>query len=284
MAFIVELCQIAKAGLCNSRCSVARIPTFCHSTAGSSLFHTSSVDLEARVPNPQKRLQRPHLVNPKELDRYGNPIYRVRFDNAETRAQEDLLEPIEKWDLRNRVVYPPVEEVKKYYQDREEECPRIQPPFVVHSRQQIMASPKRLRFAAHMVLGMNVDEACDQLDLHPFEEAQELKETIREAQDLAVNNHGFEFRSNMYLAFSEVRKGQHYMGVRKLGKGRFVQMAYKYSNYIVCLVEGEAPKDLLPQDHEDGSWKMENRLRELRSRTIPWDFKFDRPHAGMKRS
>jgi len=283
MAFIAEFCQIAKAGMCSSRGFVARIP-FCHSKAGSSLFHTSSVDLEARVPNPQKRLQRPHLMNPKELDRFGNPIYRVRYDTAENRINEELLEPIEKWDLRNRVVYPPVEEVKKYYEDREEECPRIQPPFVVHSRQQIRADPKRLRYAAKMVEGMNIDEACDQLDLHPFEEAQELKETIREAQDLAVNDHGFEFRSNMYLAYSEVKKGQYFFGVRKKGRGILKKMAYKYSNYIVCLVEGEASKDFYPHDHEDGNWKMENRLRELRSRTIPWDFKFDRPHAEMKRS
>ena len=49
---------------------------------------------------------------------------------------------------------------------------------------------------------MNVDEACDQLDLHPFEQAQELKETIREAQDLAVNNHGFEFRSDIWRVFA----------------------------------------------------------------------------------
>ena len=61
----------------------------------------------------------------------------TRSDTAENRINEELLEPIKKWDLRNRVVYPPVEEVKKYYEDREEECPRIQPPFVVHSRQQI---------------------------------------------------------------------------------------------------------------------------------------------------
>ena len=91
-------------------------------------------------------------------------------------------------------------------------------------------------------------------------------------------------RSNMYLAYSEVKKGQYFVGMRKKGRGIMKKMTYKYSNYIVCLVEGEASKDFYPHDHEDGNWKMENRLRELRSRTIPWDFKFDRPHAEMKRS
>ena len=46
-----------------------------------------------------------------------------------------------------------------------------------------------------MITGMNVDDALDQLDLHPFDEAKELKETVLEAIDLAINNHGFEFRS-----------------------------------------------------------------------------------------
>ena len=61
----------------------------------------------------------------------------VTPDTAENRVDHELLNPIEKWDLRNRVVYPPIEETKKYYAEREEECTRIQPPFVVHSRQQI---------------------------------------------------------------------------------------------------------------------------------------------------
>ena len=59
-------------------------------------------------------------------------------DTATNRCDEELLNPIKTWDLRNRIVYPPIEEIKKYYEDREEECPRLQPPFVVHSRQQIL--------------------------------------------------------------------------------------------------------------------------------------------------
>ena len=56
------------------------------------------------------------------------------------------------------------------------------------------AYPKTLRYAALMVMGLNVDDAIDQLDLHPKKEAQELKETIVEAVDLAIHHHGFEYR------------------------------------------------------------------------------------------
>jgi len=253
------------------------------STLSGRQFQTSAVDLEARVPNPQKRLERPRLINPKELDRVGNPIYRFRADTAENRTEEELLDPVPKFDVRNRIVFPPIDEIKKYYADREEECPRIQPPFVVHSRQQIQAYPKTLRYAALMVMGLNVDDAIDQLDLHPKKEAQELKETIVEAVDLAIHHHGFEYRSNMYVAYSNLMNGKHFTGAKKLAKGVFKKKRYWYCNYVVMLVEGEAPKDFFPYDHDDGQWKMENRLKELRARSIPWDLQYDRPTWGTKR-
>jgi hypothetical protein len=39
-----------------------------------------------------------------------------------------------------------------------------------------------------------VDEACKQLDFHPRQHALEIKETILEAVDVAVEEHGMEFR------------------------------------------------------------------------------------------
>jgi len=51
----------------------------------------------------------------------------------------------------------------------------------------------RLRHAANMVLGMSVDEACDQLEYHPLRGAAELKETILEAKERAIHEEGFEF-------------------------------------------------------------------------------------------
>jgi len=284
-SFLSKLGHVTRSGSCLSNYCQAALPRVGFPSASVALFHTNpTVHLEARVPNPQKRLKRPHLVNPKELDRFGNPLFRARADTAENRVDAELLDPIPKWDLRNRVVYPPIEEVKQYYEDREEECPRIQPPFVVHSRQQIRGDHRRLRYAGYMITGMNVDDALDQLDLHPYEEVAEIKETVLEAVDMAINQHGFEFRSNMYVANSHVESGKHFIGVRKKAKGAISKLKYRYSNYIVCLVEGEAPKDFFPYDHDDGNWKLENRLKELRARTIPWDYQMDRPSYGMKRS
>jgi len=280
--FLPKLGQSSSSVLCQVTKSPSRAGA-CISGALSSCFHSSPANFDARVPNPQKRLQRPTLVNPQQMDRVGNPLFRQRADTAVNRCDQDLLSPIAKWELRNRIVYPPMEEVKKYYEDREEECPRLQPPFVVHSRQQIRGNPKQLNYAAYMIMGMNVDDAIDQLDLHPFEECTELKETILEAVDLAINQHGMEFRSNMYVAYSKAVKGKYFFGVRKRMGSNFQKTKYKYTNYIVCLVEGEAPKDFFPVDHQDCNWKLENRLKQLRAREINWDFQLDRPTWGTKR-
>ena len=88
----------------------------------------------------------------------------------------------------------------------------------------------------------------------------------------------------MYVANSHVAKGKNFIGVKKKARGNFKKLVYSYSNYIVCLVEGQAPADFFPYDHADGNYMMEQRLKELRARTIPWDYAMDRPSYGMKRS
>jgi len=277
---------LAKAGPYSSLCQAIKNPNLPLAWFGSlfsSSFHSTAAKNEARVPNPQARLERPRLVNPQEMDRVGNPLFRLRADTAVNRASDEFLGPIKKWDLRNRVVYPPVEEVKKFYADREEECPRIQPRFVVHSRQQIRGKHRSLNYAAFMVMGLNVDDAIDQLDLHPFKQAEELKETIQEAVDMAVNEHGIEFRSNMYVGHSRVSRGQYVIGARKRAFGNFQKIKYEYSNYVVCLIEGKAPEDFFPHDHYCPEYMIETRLKQLRQRKIHWDLQLDRPTWGTKR-
>lgn len=87
----------------------------------------------------------------------------------------------------------------------------------------------------------------------------------------------------MYVAYSKVVKGKRVFGVKKRAFGNFQKCKYKYSNYVVCLVEGEAPKDFFPHDHQDCNWKMENRLKQLRAREIKWDLQIDRPTWGTRR-
>ena len=87
----------------------------------------------------------------------------------------------------------------------------------------------------------------------------------------------------MYVAWAKVFRGKCYKGIRKRAMGRYSKVVYNYSNFVVCLVEGKAPEDFFPHDHDDCNWKMENRLKQLRAREIPWDLQYDRPKWGTKR-
>lgn len=46
---------------------------------------------------------------------------------------------------------------------------------------------------------MSIDEAIKQLSFHKLKGAQIIKEVLLEAQDLALKQHNFEFKSNMWI-------------------------------------------------------------------------------------
>lgn len=54
-------------------------------------------------------------------------------------------------------------------------------------------------YIASMVRGMTVDEAVRQLSFCPKNGATHVKETILEAQNLAVEKHNVEFRTNLWV-------------------------------------------------------------------------------------
>ena len=91
-------------------------------------------------------------------------------------------------------------------------------------------------------------------------------------------------RSNMYIAYSKVTKGEHHQGIRRHAKGFLGRVEYKFSNYTVCLVEGKKPDKLYHYYANDMDRAFNDRLKELRSRKIEWDYKWSRPDCGMKRS
>lgn len=60
-------------------------------------------------------------------------------------------------------------------------------------------SPKKMWYIACLVRGMSVDEAVRQLSFVPRKGAVVAKETILEAQQLAVEKHNVEFKSNLWV-------------------------------------------------------------------------------------
>jgi large subunit ribosomal protein L22 len=66
-------------------------------------------------------------------------------------------------------------------------------------RTNIKYSPWKMWYIACMVRGMTVDEAVKQLSFVLKKGATPVRETILEAQQMAVEQHNVEFRSNLWV-------------------------------------------------------------------------------------
>ncbi|CAG2172325.1 unnamed protein product, partial [Oppiella nova] len=137
-----------------------------------------------------------------------------------------------RWPEKNLIVLPPKglseePEVRTY-------C---------HYRANIKYSPKKMWFITSFIRGMTVDEAVKQLEFVPKKGAQIVKEVLLEAQEIAVRDHNFEFKSNMWIGESFATKGYVMKGIRKHARMRFGEIRYFHCHYFVRLVEGQPPKD-----------------------------------------
>lgn len=54
-------------------------------------------------------------------------------------------------------------------------------------------------YVASFIRGMTIDEALRQLDFSKKKGAPYIKETILEAQKMAINDHNVEFKSNLWI-------------------------------------------------------------------------------------
>lgn len=66
-------------------------------------------------------------------------------------------------------------------------------------RTNIKYSPWKMWYIACMVRGLTVDEAVKQLSFVLKKGAVAVKETILEAQQMAVEKHNVEFKSNLWV-------------------------------------------------------------------------------------
>lgn len=66
-------------------------------------------------------------------------------------------------------------------------------------RTNIKYSPWKMWYIACMVRGLTVDEAIKQLNFVLKKGAVPIKETILEAQQMAVEKHNVEFKSNLWV-------------------------------------------------------------------------------------
>ncbi|KAH8304130.1 hypothetical protein KR059_001031 [Drosophila kikkawai] len=179
-----------------------------------------------------------------------------------------------KWLEYNKTVHPPQEtdeEPRKavsYTNTQRLSYPNtVSFQYVCHMRSNIKYSPDKMWYIAAFVRGMSVDEALKQLNFVLKKGATDVKETILEAQEMAVQRHNVEYKSNLWIAESFVGKGRVFKGMRRHARGRFGHVEYKHCHYFVRLEEGEPPKHYY-QEPQTPEQQYEHWLEQMRSRKI----------------
>lgn len=157
----------------------------------------------------------------------------------------------------NNVIFPPQKEGEER-----------RPAFVCHYKEKIKYSPDKMWYIACLVRGMSVDQALIQLQYVGKKGAPFVRDTILEAQELAVKEHNVEFKSNLWVAESYVAKDIKIQGMRRHARHRLGKMEYKYCAYFVRLEEGKPPKNYYFTGPQTGPEKLEEWLNIMRQRKI----------------
>jgi len=160
------------------------------------------------------------------------------------------------WPKHNLTVFDP--------QSPEE---KRRPAYVCHMKTNIKYSPWKMWYITCLIRGVSIDEALRQLDYVHKKGSYFVKQTLLEAQELAVQQHHVEFRSNLWVAESFVTKGVVVKGIRRHAKKRIGMVEYFHCHYFVRLEEGPPPKDyFLPPP--DGPTLLQRWIQDRRDQRV----------------
>ncbi|KAK2170429.1 hypothetical protein LSH36_3g29035 [Paralvinella palmiformis] len=160
------------------------------------------------------------------------------------------------WPKYNDIIYPP---------QKEGEPPR--PAEITHYRANVKCSQKKLWYVACMIRGMSIDEALKQLSFYKRKGAEIVKETLLEAQEIAVRDHNVEYKSNLWIADSTIGRARIVRGHRIRARNLPGTIHYRFSHYFVRLREGRPPEHYYPRPMT-GNEKMADYLKSLRERRV----------------
>ena len=136
-------------------------------------------------------------------------------------------------------------------------------------RDNIKYSAKKMWYICSLIRGLTVDEAVKQLSFINSKGAQLAKEMLLEAQQQAVAEHGFEFKSNMFVAECFTGKGLVVKGIRKHAFYRMGTVRYFHCHFFLKLVEGSPPRPFYPEmNPTTGQGKLQKYVDELNEREI----------------
>ncbi|XP_037575598.1 39S ribosomal protein L22, mitochondrial [Dermacentor silvarum] len=206
-------------------------------------------------------LAAPVLGPTSGLPAAGQVLLRNNFSVAASlcKLRDDWFMPApRRWPKKNDEIEPPQEPGQ----------PRNE-AWVVHYRNQIRYSPKKMLPIAQMIRGMSVDEAIKQLTFVHKKGAKIVIEVLKEAQDMAVRDHNVEYRSNLWVAESFCNKAVTIKGIRRHARAKLGTIHYRYCHYFVRLVEGPPPEHYYDPPLTP-SQKLEEFIQELRDRRVKY--------------
>merc|ERR1712179_543578 len=95
------------------------------------------------------------------------------------------------WTDYNKMLYPPLDPDQG-----------VRPAEIYHGRKNIRYTVKKMYQVSRLVRNMNVDEAIARLGRIENKAAEVIREVLLEAQELAVDEHNVEFKSNLHIVES----------------------------------------------------------------------------------
>ncbi|KAG4079970.1 hypothetical protein HA402_006282 [Bradysia odoriphaga] len=186
-----------------------------------------------------------------------NQVHKSHIHLSSTLFAYEKKQGSYKWLEHNKTIFPP---------QTPDETPR--PAYVCHVNKYFKYSPEKMWYIAILVRGMSVDEAVRQLSFVEKKGSDFAKQTILEAQKMAVERHNVEYKTNLWVAESFVGKGRFIKGARRHARRRIGEVEYKYCHYYVRLEEGKPPVDYY-RKNVTPSEQLEKYMQQMRSRKIP---------------
>ncbi|XP_021364103.1 39S ribosomal protein L22, mitochondrial-like isoform X2 [Mizuhopecten yessoensis] len=184
---------------------------------------------------------------------HSSAVVQADYDKDENPPMGRFKVPKKKWFRYNDIVYPPQLPGE----------PR-RPADVCHGRMDIKYSKDKLWYTAGMIRGMTIDEAMKQLTFSPHKGAHIILEVLKEAQQIAVEDHNVEFRYNLWIEESFVNKAKK---MKAMGGSKVITV--NSCHYYVRISEGKPPKHYF-EPVKTGYQQMEEYIKSQRARKIKW--------------
>ena len=181
---------------------------------------------------------------------------RFKAERKQSREHDnDWHRDLEGWTEKNQTLYPPLDEDIG-----------VRPVELYYGRAKIRHSAKKMFHMTHLVRNMNIDDAISKLYYINTKASRIVREVLMEAQEVAVNEHNLEFKSNLHIVHSfACRHSILSFPIWRAG-GRGPTMGdCRFCNYYVMLREGPAP---LPTPKQTALDKALEYVAKLKSRTI----------------